>query len=282
MRAGQTPHRSPFIGPLPPFVAQLPCADATRPMLDCMHTFYRALLAFHVVASTVGLAAMALPLLAKKGARLHRVSGWLFTAGMAISAITGILLAVAWMLFPVIFKPQSTPLQARLDDSFLALIGLLTGNALIQAIVAVRRKGSHALPGLLPRLSLYGLLAGSLGSVLLGVWFQVTLPLLFGLGSFALATRDLVFTLRPLPSPMAWWYQHMNAMGTACISAVTAFLVLGARRWVGSDVLGPNVWILWVAPSAILVPLFHGWIFWYRRKFEAKTLRTRRMHELPT
>ncbi len=235
-----------------------------------MQTIYRLVLALHVIGGAVGLVSMLLPLVAKKGARLHRVTGWVFTGGMALSAVTGIAMATAWATAPATFLPLSTPLEARLDGLFLGLIGVLTGNALVQAIAAVRRKHAHARPGALVRWSLAVLLLTSLSSLVLGLLCDKTLPMIFGAGSLMLAFQDLRFTLRPLPTPMAWWYQHMNAMGTACISAVTAFLVLGARRWFSHEVLGGNAWLLWVAPAFVLVPLFQGWIAWYQRKFESR------------
>jgi len=240
-------------------------------MLDSMHTLYRIVLAMHVAGGALGLLSMTLPLLARKGQRLHRQSGWAFTAGMALSASTGMAMAMAWAIAPSEFQPQSTPLVARLDGMFLFLIGCLTANALVQAISAVRRKTQSGRAGLVVGSSLGLLVLTAVCSIGLGLVFREALPLVFGTGSLALAAQDVWFTFRPLRSPMAWWYQHMNAMGTACISAVTAFLVLGARRWVGAEVLGDHAWLLWIAPSALFVPLFQLWIMAYRRRFEARS-----------
>lgn len=225
----------------------------------------------HVAGGALGLVAMTFPLVATKGQRLHKATGWAFTLGMTLSALTGMAMAVTWAVAPGEFQPQSTPLAARLDGMFLFLIGCLTGNALVQAIAAVRRKTERAPAAMLVRLSLGLLVLAATYSIALGLAFSETLPLVFGVGSLALAAQDALFTFRPLRSPMAWWYQHMNAMGTACISAVTAFLVLGARRWIGTDVLGDRAWLLWLAPSALLVPLFQLWIVAYRRRFEARS-----------
>lgn len=235
-----------------------------------METSYRLFLVLHVIGGTVGLLSMLFPLVAKKGARLHRLTGWVFTLGMALSAVTGIAMAAAWILMPQVFQPSSTVLEARVDGVFLALIGALTGNALIQAVTAVRRKKPAARGGLVPRASIAVLVMIALASIALGVAYGAKLSLLFGVGSLVSALADLRFTMRPLTSPMAWWYQHMNAMSTACISAITAFLVLGARRWLGSDVLGDRVWMLWVAPTLVIAPLFQIWIVRYQRKLEPR------------
>ena len=65
---------------------------------------------------------------------------------------------------------------------------------------------------------------------------------------------------------MAWWYRHMEGMMTACLSAVTAFLVFNAARLFGD--LPPSVaWIPWVAPSLIMVPGFSIWTHHYKVKF---------------
>jgi len=235
-----------------------------------MHTLYRTVLVMHVAGGALGLLSMTFPLVARKGQRLHKVTGWAFTVGMSLSALTGMVMAATWAIAPAEFQPQSTPLAARLDGMFLFLIGCLTANALIQAVSAVRRKTESAPVAMLVRLSLGLLTLAAVCSIALGLAFNETLPLVFGVGSLGLAAQDALFTFRPLRSPMAWWYQHMNAMGTACISAVTAFLVLGARRWIGADVLGDHAWLLWLAPSALFVPLFQGWIVAYRRRFETR------------
>ena len=170
-----------------------------------MQTVYRFVLALHVLGGAAGLLSLLFPLIAKKGARLHKASGWVFTAGMGLSASTGIALAGSWLLAPAIFQPEVSPPQARLDGTFLLLIGALTGNALIQAISAVRRKRESARPGAFTRSSLALLALVALASVVLGLLYDHVLSIVFGLGSLALVRQDVLFTFRPLPSPMAWW-----------------------------------------------------------------------------
>jgi uncharacterized membrane protein len=240
-------------------------------MVFRMETTYRVVLAIHVAAGVLGLLAMLPPLLAKKGARLHRRVGWVFVAGMGTVSLSGTFLAAQWLLSPALFRPGVSAAQARVDAIFLLSIAALTSNAIIQAVTALRRKRHPA-----PRhdklvLAALGVLVSSgLLAIVVGAMAQHTLSIVFGAGSLALATQDARFTLRPLASRHAYLYQHINAIGTACISAVTAFLVLGGQRLFPFESFGSSAWLFWIGPGAVGGPLFQLWIVHYRRKLEGQ------------
>ncbi|HEY8946758.1 MAG TPA: hypothetical protein VIM73_21090 [Polyangiaceae bacterium] len=234
-----------------------------------METLYRSALLVHVLAGTVGLLAMVPPLLARKGARIHRCSGFLFAGAMTLVVITGLVLASHWLLMPALFRTGASPSAVRLDAVFLSAIAALTGNAVLQAIRAIRRKRQPA-PGRSPLLlgSLMVLALSGLLSLGMGLMEQHVLSTVFGAGCLVVAVRDARFTLRPLASRHAYLYQHIQAMGTACISAVTAFLVLGGQRFFQVDTFGTGSLVMWFLPGAIGGPLFQLWILHYKRKLE--------------
>jgi uncharacterized membrane protein len=241
-----------------------------------METSYRVVLAAHVVAGIVGLFAMLPPLLARKGARLHRRVGWVFVYGMGTVSLSGLFLAANWLLAPALFRPAASASQARVDAIFLISIAALTANAIVQAITALRRKRQSAprherlVLGTLGALVVSGLLA-----VVVGAMARHTLSIVFGVGSLALAAQDARFTLRPLASRHAYLYQHISAIGTACISAVTAFLVLGGQRIFQFESFGASAWLFWIGPGAIGAPLFQLWILHTKRKLEGQPARER-------
>lgn len=243
-----------------------------------MQAIYLAVFVLHVAASALGLAAMFPPLFAKKGGHVHARSGWVFTYGMLGSALTGAVLALAWTLAPHIFRPAEAPEVARVNGVFLGLIGALTGNAVIQAHRALERKRAPGPQVNLRHLGSIGfLIAMAIAGVVVGGSAGHRLSLIFGVGSLALAARDLAFALRPLPHKGAHLYQHIQSMGTACIAAVTAFFVLGGRRLVDVSSFGGPAWLMWVLPGVVLGPLFTQWTRQYRRKFAPKPARPARV-----
>jgi hypothetical protein len=240
-----------------------------------METFYRSVLVLHVVAGSVGLAAMSVPLLSRKGARRHRRGGRLFMGAMGLASVTGVVLALSWIAMPGVIQAGVAVEQLRVDALFLMLIAALTSNAVVQSVFALRQRGrSRPHPSLVVVGSLLLLAATSVGSLVLGILSARLLPLVFGGGALALLARDVRFTFAAVSSEHAYLYQHIRAAGIACISATTAFLVLGGRRWLSLEMLGDSVILLWILPGALLGPIFQRWIVSYRRKLEG-TLQTR-------
>ena len=239
-----------------------------------METLYAIVLFTHVLASAVGLIALLPPLVAKKGGRIHGTVGRVFVRGMLISSLTGIALAASWMVAPAIFRTTEAPAAARVSGSFLLLIGVLTGNAVLTAMRALDRKRAPAPQVDLRNVGSIGaLIVTALASLAVGYASGRWLSVWFGALSLFVAAGDLAFACRPLSHPRAYLYQHIRAMGTASISAVTAFAVIGGRRFFGEQVLGDQAWLMWVLPGLVLGPLFARWVRVYKRKFEGTPAR---------
>ncbi len=229
---------------------------------------YAVVRALHVAGGMLGLLAMFVPLLARKGGRLHRGAGKLFAAAMIVAGISGVAMAAAWLAAPRAFTAEATVGTLRANAVFLATLGLLLLCAVQQMLRALTRKCQAA-----PRPSRLDLLlpAACVGagatSVVVGVIAGAPLHLGFGALAVARAVDDLRFVLRPLSTPRAWWYQHMSGAMVAIISATTAFLVIGGQRWL-RGLLAPELgWTLWVAPTLVLVPVFSAWTARWRRRF---------------
>jgi uncharacterized membrane protein len=234
-----------------------------------MEILYRIVLGVHVFLAMLGLVAMVPPLFAKKGARVHRRVGFVFSYAMGAVAVSGFVLAAEWLIAPALFRPGVSAQAARVDAVFLISIAALTGNALVQAISAIRRK--HKPEPERAKLVLGALLTlfvSALLSLTLGIVEGHALSMIFGLGSLAVGVRDARFTLRPLEGRHAYLYHHIKTMGAACISAVTAFLVLGGRRIFHFDTFGVGAWLVWLLPGALGGPLFQLWVEAMKRKLE--------------
>jgi hypothetical protein len=214
-------------------------------------------LALHIVAGITALVSMWIPMFAKKGAQLHRRTGKVFVAAMAIVSVTALILAGGRFLF----DPRPEAQRAGL---FLLYVSILTG-ASVSTGVRVLRTKKRVGPNLhWWDLGLAALLAAS--SVAMAIYGIVTGTTLFaGFSVIGLVNGggQLAYWLRNPRSPMHWWFEHMSAMLGACIAATTAFLVVNAQRW-GLDTFSI---ILWLAPSIIGVPVIAIWIGYYRRRF---------------
>lgn len=233
-----------------------------------MFLVYEAVRALHVAGGVLGLLVMGVPLLARKGGRLHRGAGKLFAAAMIVAGVSGVAMAAAWLAAPRAFTAEAAVGALRANAVFLATLGLLMLCAVQQMLRALTRKRQAA-----PRPSRLDLLlpaacvgAGAM-AVVVGVVAGAPLHLGFGALAIVTAVGDLRFVLRPLRTPRAWWYQHMSGAMVAMISAVTAFLVIGGRRWLAGLLAPELAWTLWVAPTLVLVPVFSAWTARWRQRF---------------
>ena len=226
----------------------------------------------HVLGGFLGLLAFALPLIATKGGKIHRRAGWIFTGGMTLASVTGLVITVLWLAAPLAFKPHSDgELAAHLarvktGAFFLGAISLLTLEALWQGLRALSRKRA---PDRTPNAVDIGLpvalLAAGLWVGMHGLSTRQWLLVAFAAIEIGTALGDLRFVMRPLSSKMAWWYQHMNGMMVAVIGAITAFLVVGVRTML--VVPDAYAFVPWLLPSAIIVPSFMLWIRHYKVRF---------------
>lgn len=228
------------------------------------YAFVRAL---HIIGGAVGLVSMFVPLLARKGGRLHRRVGKVFAVAMTTAGISGVVMAAAWLLVPARLG-EGDPASLRVRGLFFGAIGMLLLCAVQQMLRSLARKHS---PGPQPSALDLGLpiasLVVGLAAVVAGLAWRRPLPIGFGALAVASAIGDLRFVLRPLSSPRAWWYQHMRGVMGAMLSAITAFAVFGGRRLFAEVVPAELWWLPWFGPTLVVVPLFMVWIARWRRRF---------------
>ncbi|MFT3714109.1 MAG: hypothetical protein QM817_41130 [Archangium sp.] len=193
------------------------------------------LLAVHIAFGAIALASMAVPLFTVKGSPLHRRAGWVYVGAMTGASCAAFALCALRLLDE---KPDNDGF-AR----FLFFVALLTLTSCWNGVRNTRRKTRTEAGGGL-NLLMPGLLAlGSL--VLLGdaTVTQNMLSATFGMLGLVLSLRQLRGWLRPPTGPREWQAQHLGSLGAACISTVTAVLVVNAPR-LGLGQLGIVVWVL--------------------------------------
>lgn len=205
------------------------------------------LVGLHVIAGSLALLAMPVPLFSKKGSRPHVLAGRIYFVAMLAAASSAILLAPVRML--------ERPPDAWQPSLFLAYTGLLSLAASVHGVRALRRRDRK--PARADFVLPAALLLASLALAAFAWESGFTLGLVFsGLGLLVALPQ-----LRVLTSPppgRGWWVgEHIVGMMIACISTLTAFLVVNA-----GSALGPYSIVLWLAPTAALMPLM---IHWTRR-----------------
>lgn len=265
-------------------------------MSDILEWFHLGLRYSHIVLGFLGLVLFWVPVFARKGGRLHIRTGQIFAGLAYIVAGTAIISSLWAVVHPASFLGVHS---ARIDETKLTYatenlrfffvllfylgLGTLAGNH--YGLRLVRTRETHERlrsPGVLGLEGAFGLT--SIGLVGFGVWNLVLgytgqhllsaaainkywLHVMLGIVGVFGTWSDLRYILRPRPSPMAWWYAHMEAMLGVGIAFHTAFAVFGANRLFSLDLPGAWKLVPWILPSAIGIPATSLWTRSYRRKF---------------
>ena len=231
----------------------------------------KMLLAAHVAGGSAALLSMIVPLVSRKGGRMHVRAGWVFVAGMVIVSVTALVLSA------VRFFTQPTP-DGRLGGVLLFYIAILTGagvSAGIRVLRTKKRRATHTHPWDLSIATL--LTAGGIVVAAYGLAIGQALLIAFAIIGLINGGGQLAYWLRPPTAPMHWWYEHMNQMIGACIAATTAFIVNNA----GHLGLPRTSLVIWLGPAALGVPASIIWTSYYRRRFSG-TVRQSHRNEIVT
>lgn len=257
----------------------------TGEMIDwnAIHQFLRGV---HILAGGVGLLLFWVPVVARKGSRLHIASGKAFVwVAYFVSATAAI--SCLWALSsPIAFsgitrqltadEMQQLSMRIRFLFTILATLMCWLVATLQLGIYAIRTKENpnstrrrvmaFQSAAIVCSVSLIAFGASQLMSVgAAGYWAHVVL----GIISFS----DVIGQYRYLRSDpsvgKAWWLKHMECMLGAGVAFYTAFFVFGFSRMMPLQLEG--VWRLvpWVLPSLVGTPLITIWVGRYKRRFAA-------------
>lgn len=224
--------------------------------MGAMALLFQSVLAVHIAAGAVALLVFWVPLVTKKGGRTHRRAGWVYVAAAATLATTGFLLCI-----PLV--SGGSPLRWR-AGIFLAYVSVVAGASALFGVRALRTKGragvSRGAIDLAPPLLL---VVGGVALAAFGIWQSRVLFVLFAALGVVIGVRYLLFWLTPPAHDREWFLAHMNGMGTSCITTVTAFVVVNARRFG----MRPFDLALWAGPIAVLAVGLTIWRRYYARRF---------------
>ncbi|MEO0897127.1 MAG: hypothetical protein AAFY71_12055 [Bacteroidota bacterium] len=215
-----------------------------------MEAFVQALLPVHVILGLSCLISGPTAAIARKGGKLHSISGRVF----AISMIVTTILALIVTCIPGHYNP------------ILFTIGIFGFYLVVSGWRSIKLKklgrGDHAKWydwALMLGVGLFGLVMIGYGVYLVTKSHMFALVLfLFGYFCLSLAKGDYQrFT--KMPEDRLWWmFDHLNKMNGGLITAFTAFLV-------NNNSFMPMV-LGWLLPSVIGAALGTMWTRKYKRK----------------
>ncbi len=223
-----------------------------------MTLFFRVVLAVHVAAGVVALSTFWLPLVTRKGGRTHRRVGWVYVVAAEVLAATALMRCIHLV-------GDRSP-QRFNAGIFLAYVSVLAAASAQLAVRALRTKHrtapSRSAVDLLPPLLL---VAGGIALAVFGVQHARLLYVLFAALGTAQGAAHLRFWLTRPSQSRVWVLAHMTAMGVSCITTLTAFVVVNARR------LGMHTFDLtvWVVPIVVLGTGLTLWRRHYARRLDA-------------
>jgi hypothetical protein len=228
-------------------------------------TLHHIFIVIHVLGALIALIVAPIAMVATKGGRTHILWGRVYFWAMFVTNTIALWL-LFWRFNTFLFGVVVTSLYASLTgyraiyrkrnqvqwfDWSTTALALLTGFGLI-------------LWGALTGLGVTAQFMPSGGN--LGI-VAVFLPIIFGIAIANDAWTDLRIYRKPSPDHRWWWYYHMERMLGSYIGLSTALMV----QQVGPRLPESIAWLVWVAPTAIGVPLIATWIGRYRRKFSTTT-----------
>lgn len=220
-------------------------------------TFYSALVPIHILFGSLSLMSFPIPMLARKGGSLHRNSGWVYVAGMLGVAVTALLIA-CWRIF---FDPEPTS-EKTAFALFLVMIAIFTSSAMWSGIRVLKFKNRTEKHIVALDFYVYWLrISSALAISIYGFIIHNSLLSWFSIILIFSGIQGILYWRSPQKQKMHWWFHHIEAMFTACIGTVTAFVVTAVPRMLGGY---DHALALWLSPAVVFIPIR----MWSERKYK--------------
>ena len=211
-----------------------------------METARTIVLILHIMAGFTALVVGLIPFVARKGSKLHRVTGWIFCYAMITVAFSAFGLAIYR------FNP------------FLLMVGLFT---LYTTVTGYRGLRFMRQPMAIGQVRDWALFFLSIAGLAITVWQtlvqfgtqSLSVPILIGFFSLSLLNLlrldALVFSRRKKMKRNAWVRYHIGRISGAYLATITAFLV--------TNVHTDPEFIAWLLPTVIGTPA----IVYFQRQY---------------
>jgi len=210
------------------------------------------LLIIHASAGGVMLCSGIVAMSARKANNYHRTAGKIYVYAAAIVGISGFIIAVQ----------KSNQFLIATSLFVLYMVATAYRSLYLKKLYKVKRAEpldwliitfGAAAAIFLVTLGTFGLYKGNMAGLV---------PLIFGLLSALLASRDIKKFVQGPDDPKHWLLNHISGMLGSYIAAVTAFLAVNVGAFISGFLLP-----VWLGPTFIGVPL----IIYWRNKYKSKT-----------
>jgi len=219
-----------------------------------MYVFH-TLVALHIVTGSIGLVALWVPIVGRKGGPVHKRWGTVFVRALLVTGVLAIgisLTTLAWPLQTHDFWDDAALIRGLFGWMMLYL-ATLTIMLARYGTVCIRYRRDHARHREPLGIALQ---IATLVTALNCAWhgWQLGQPLMMGIAvvGTASAILNLRFMFTRTPAHDEWLIQHTRGVVGAGISVYTAFLAFGAVNLLPAIALHP---ILWATPCTLGVAL---------------------------
>ncbi len=227
--------------------------------MNSLHSF---LVTSHIVVGAAALVLFWIPVLAKKGSRLHVGAGKAYATAMYVVSITAFFASVIVLADPIgirrpgaILDPEVAEQLAtrfRISSLFLLMLSVLVFSSVHHGLMALRERTSPGIlktpwhRGMIVALGVLGITVG-----IIGVRNEAILLMIFGgismFGAFGMFRETLPDRLDAKERLVA----HLGGLIGSGIGAYTAFFAFGGSRFLAE--LLPGQWqvVSWIIAPVI-------------------------------
>lgn len=245
-----------------------------------MSLIHTTLLYLHIALGAVALLLYWLPVIARKGSKLHINAGKVFYYLMLIVSGSGIVMSLMGLYDPVGIYTAGRQLTAEQIErmliwriplsQFLLLLSLLTWVTARHAIGVLRAKSDrHMLRRWFYQGPVLALVPLALYVAYQGISIAMPLLIIFAVVSLVTATTISWYIYKKDIAPRAWIIEHFSSMVGSGIAVYTAFFAAGGRRML-ADIL-PSEWQLvsWLAAPVVGITVIIFMTRYYKRHYKA-------------
>lgn len=244
-----------------------------------MSTLHSTLLYLHIALGAAALLLYWLPIISRKGSKLHINAGKVFYYLMLIVSGSGIVMSLMGLYDPVGIYTAGKHISSEQIDrmlvwrvplsQFLLLLSLLTWVTVRHAIGVLRAKSDRSM---LRRWFYQGpvllLFPTALYVAYQGITIGMPLLIIFSLVSLISASTICLYVYKAQVKPRAWIIEHFSAMIGSGIAVYTAFFAAGGRRMLSQWLPGEWQLVSWLVAPVIGVSAMILLTGYYKRKYK--------------